>query len=93
MKRLNLNHIWIGAVIGLLLPLLGAAAIYWFRFRVFSLSDILHASVLVNFFKIGVLLNLIPFFLFIWRDKEKASQGVLLSTFLYGFYIAVQMFL
>lgn len=88
------DHILIGLIPGLILPVVIMAAILG-CYSSFTLEYIINNplfSPLVNDLKGALLINLALFFLFYWLKKDKSAKGVLLATLLYGAIYMYYMF-
>jgi len=91
MKSKRFNKTSIGFVIGLLLPVLGFVIYgsYWswkfnrmfsyFVNEVFLGTPTFRSSILA----LSLLINLIPFFIFIRSDRMLAARGILAAVFVY----------
>jgi hypothetical protein len=87
--RIILDTIVAGAIIGALLPAAGVLILCTTKFSLFNLQTLFESGVMLNLLKICLLLNLAPFFLFIYLNMDRASKGVLLSTILYGIALVI----
>jgi len=89
-KFLKLDHIAIGVILGIAIPLL----IMHFRLQYFSNLSLYYIiknplfSEIVDILKGSIFANLPLFFLFYWLKKDRSARGVILATLLYGaFYL------
>ena len=87
------GNLYLGLCLGLIGPLLGALVFYLLKFSEMPFSDFVSnaldprmAGPLLSF---GGLVNLIFFFLFIWRKKDLSARGVLLATFIYVLIVVI----
>lgn len=79
----------IGLITGILVPLLMAYLIYYFRFSgrdSFSgiIEELVKLKSLGKLLSVSVVPNLIFFFLFLSANKEKTARGLLGATILWG---------
>ncbi len=88
------DHILIGVIPGLILPVVIMASIlgYYSSFTLEYIVENPMFSPLVNDLKGALLINLGIFFLFIWLKKDKSAKGVLLATLFYGAIYMYYMF-
>ena len=80
------NHLIIGGIIGLLVPLTAMYFILKFTTNL-SLSYILgsdYFSPVVNNLKGCLFFNLGVLFIFYWFKKDQSARGVILATLIYG---------
>ena len=90
------DHILIGLVPALLLPVIIMAAILNYYASNFTLKYIIKNpmfSPLVNDLKGALLVNLGLFFLFYWLKKDQSAKGVVLATLLYALFYLYYVFL
>lgn len=91
------NNIRLGAVLGMLAPLLASAVIYIVAFRGMPLGEYLELLVfrkrLSSIVSLSVLPNLMLFFIFIWLNYLYSAKGVLASTFVFAFIVVLTKFL
>ncbi|MEW6773588.1 MAG: hypothetical protein AB1304_06290 [Bacteroidota bacterium] len=96
-KQFNFNRLWIGIIIGLLTPFT-SFFLYWL-FKYYYIS---FPNRFIWFLKLGdmwegvvklcVLTNLIPFYLFLNKNKNRAAAGIIASTMMFVFYIIYLMY-
>lgn len=88
------DHIAIGLIIGLLLPVISMH----FILKYYSNLDLLYLienpmfSGILNDLKGCLFINLGVFFLFYWLKKDKSAKGVVFATLLYGIVYLYYMF-
>ncbi len=96
MKK-RFDNLYLGLGVGMLVPVLAYFAYYLYAFRFMSLKTFIghqtYNSVLLDNFKRCLIANLLPFFGFIYTERMKSAQGVLLSMFIYGGVIAYFVFI
>jgi|SRR6185312_5183801 len=90
-KRLKFDSVWIGAAIGLLMPVVMYFAIYliryngmhmWRYFRLIKSGD--YGFPLST---ICLLPDLCLFFIFLWLHRERTSRGILMAIFPFVIYM------
>jgi hypothetical protein len=93
MKKVNLNQVWIGMVLGLIIPFIALTCYYFARYSSLSLVDFVkvykNLGILTHIISLSVLPNLLLFFLFIRQELLKSARGVLLATFLFTFIVLI----
>lgn len=97
LKQLDWNKMWIGLLAGFLMPFT-VFFLYWL-FKYYYIS---FPSRFIWFLKFGgmwdgvvklcALSNLLPFYLFLNKHKNRAAAGVLGATMLFVFYIIYLMY-
>lgn len=97
LKQINFDKWWIGLLIGIITPLF-SFFLYW----LIRYSYISFPSRFIWFLKLGdmwdgvvklcVLTNLLPFYFFLNKNKNRAAAGIVISTFLFVFYIIYLMY-
>lgn len=85
----KINNIWLGLVLGLIVPWIVMLIYYRINYYYLSANDFLYKTVFmervfVPLLSLCVLGNLLAFFLFIWTDKLLSARGVLFATILYA---------
>jgi len=91
---LQFNHVAIGVVIGLIVPVTAMHFIlsYYSNFTLQFLIDNPMFSGILDDLKGCLFINLGIFFLFYWLKKDKSARGVVFATFLYGALYLYYMF-
>jgi len=96
MRKSKVNNRILGAVLGLIGPLLILLGLNVFRFEEFSflkfISNLYELKMLSTWLKPAVLINLAIFFLALNFNKLKTAQGVIFATLVYGFLIVYLTF-
>lgn len=94
MKRFD--NLITGLSIGALAPFLAVFAYYITKFSDFGfvafLQHITKFNLLSPVLSLSLVANLAAFFIFIFLKWDKASRGVLTSTFLYGTLIVILVY-
>lgn len=91
---LQFNHIAIGTVIGLIVPITAMHFIltYYSNFTIgFLIENPMFSSILDDL-KGCLFINLGIFFLFYWLKKDKSARGIVFATLLYGAVYMYYMF-
>ena len=91
MKPKRFDNTWIGFLIGLILPVFGFLIYGWYWswkfFRPFSyfVNDVFIQTPTFrsSIMSLSLLINLIPFFVFLRTDRYKSARGVIAAVFLY----------
>ena len=91
MKPNRLDKMWIGVLIGLILPVFGFLIYGWYWswkfFRPFSyfVNDVFIGTPTFRsaILSLSLLINLIPFFIFLRTERYKSARGVVAAVFLY----------
>lgn len=89
--RLNIDKLWIGIVLGTVVPVITFFIIYLFAIP--SQSNVPFTEVMATkgFFtqliSMAVLPNVGVFFIFIWTNKLMAAKGVLASTIILAVFV------
>lgn len=88
MKEIDFDKLWMGAVAGLISPLLAFSMYYLINYRYMPVGRF------INYLRLGdtytsivtlcLLANLAVFYLFIWQKKYNGARGVLGSTFIWA---------
>jgi len=91
MKPKRFDKMWIGILIGLIMPVLGFLIYGWYWswkfFRTFSyfVNDVFIGTPTFrsSILSLSLLINLLPFFIFLRTDRYKSARGVMAAVFLY----------
>ncbi len=88
------NHIVIGVIIGLLVPITAMKLIldHYTNFTIMYLIENPMFSLLLNDLKGCLFFNLAVFFIFYWLKKDKSARGVIFATLIYGALYLYYMF-
>lgn len=78
----------VGFIIGLLLPVLGALAVYGLLFRNIPMADFIHRlsfdfQAAAKVLSLSLLINALPFMYFNRYKLESTSRGIFIATMLY----------
>lgn len=80
----NYDSLWLGLVMGLLVPSISATLYFSSKIGKYSFADWIEYSrfihVLPQILSLCILPNLAVFFLFIWRNHNVSAKGVLIAT-------------
>lgn len=91
----HFNHIVIGLIIGLIIPLITMHLILKYNTPNFSLLYLIENpmfSPILNNLKGCLFVNLPIFFIFYLLKKDKSARGVVFSTLVYGAFYLYYMF-
>ena len=91
--KFSLNKIWIGAIVGILAPIVTLIIVYntknetktFFEF----IAYIKMIGVYLKLLSMCVIPNLFFFFVFIWRNYLAAARGALFATILYAIVVVI----
>ncbi len=93
MNKVNLNQVWIGMILGIIIPLIALTCYYFARYSDLSLIDFVkvykNLGILTHIISLSVLPNLLLFFLFVRQEFLKSARGTLLATFLFTFIVLI----
>lgn len=93
----KVNNVFLGVVLGLIVPIITVFFAYKIRFNQYELQDffvlMVQKKILSSLLSICVIPNLLVFMVFIWLNYLYSARGVLLSTFIVGFIIVCVKFL
>ena len=85
------DHFLVGFISGLIGPLIGFYIYYLLFFRYMGFNSFYHhvteTGKLISVLSVGVILNLVLFFIFYQMEKDKALRGVVGATFVYAFVV------
>ncbi|MBK8845342.1 MAG: hypothetical protein IPO27_01830 [Bacteroidetes bacterium] len=85
------DNLFLGILVGLLMPLIGAVFFkitFWGDASFTSILPVLlEHRMLSPFISLSLLLNGGAFYLFLHKDMEHSARGVLLSTFMYALVV------
>ncbi|MCE2773550.1 MAG: hypothetical protein LW750_08945 [Bacteroidetes bacterium] len=99
MKKGPLDHIAVGGILGLVMPVFVLFVYYLFTYRVqtsfsgfIEYFDRIH--VIVGAISLGCYATNLPlFFLFLWREYYNAGRGILFATILYTAWVVYEKFI
>lgn len=97
MKNINWDKSWIGVVIGILAPVISFSVYYLINYRYMKIGGFINylasGDTYTPLITLCVLANLLPFYLFINKEKYLATKGVLAATFIWaGIIIFLKFF-
>lgn len=91
MAKRKFDTFHFGFIPGLVAPVAGMFIYYLLMFRYMGLqsfiSHLINAGLLVSVMSLGVILNLILFFMFYRVEADRAARGVIAATFIYAFIV------
>ena len=90
------DNFWMGAIMGLIAPIVGIIIFKMNKFRVFSFSETFQYLFLEPGFKtltvalsLSLLLNALLFTIYINARKDKTAKGIFATTLLYGLLVLI----
>jgi len=87
-KSTLFNNWFIGVISGLIIPIPGVYIFYLTQDVSYDFSQFLNLAIKYNLFSqilsVGVIANLLIFFLFLNTNNYKSAKGVILATFIYA---------
>ncbi len=93
---LKKNNFWLGAVIGLVAPMLGMCFFKFNKFKVFTLKETFQYIVLEPGHRtltvaltLSLLLNALFFTLYINTNRDTTAKGIFTTTLVYGLIILI----
>lgn len=97
-SKKKLDNVGLGAVFGLITPIITLYGFYLFKYNYLSFSDfyskiLLANNILLPSISLCVIANLLIFFIFIWTDRNYSARGVLLATMVYAGYVISKKYL
>ena len=95
--RAGFNNMYLGLLAGLLVPVLVMAIFYLIAFDFLSPGDFLQSLIskkkLSSVISLGVIPNLLVFFIFIRLNYLYSARGVLAATLVFALIIVITKFL
>jgi hypothetical protein len=93
MKKINLNSLPIGLLVGLFIPMVLFMAFYGLKFSHLTLSEFISLmiarDIIIQVISLCVIVNLLTFFLFIWSHRYFSARGVIMATFIYAIIVVI----
>src|ERR1035437_7907227 len=94
----NFDSMTIGAITGLIAPLISLFGFYLVAYHNISFSKffneiLLGYGILTPVISLCVIINLLVFFIFDWTNRNLSARGVLLATFVYAGYVVYQKYI
>ena len=90
------DHLVLGLILGLLIPVLGVIGFYYSKFAAIDLFQFLQVAtkhkVLSPMLSLCAILNLGTFYLFLNKNYLLTARGVILATIIYGVTIVLLKF-
>ena len=90
------DNFWLGAIMGLIAPILGIIIFKMNKFKVFSFGETFQYMFLEPGFKtltvalsLSLLLNALLFTIYINARKDKTARGIFATTVLYGLLVLI----
>ena len=83
---MRFNKLWVGFVVGLILPVIAFVIFYTYSFKSLALGDFILVIQKMDIFTqtltFCVLPSFLSFFAFYWKQFNRAAMGVVLATML-----------
>lgn len=97
MKNIDWDKIWIGFVLGIVAPLIVFVGYYFINYQYMNVGAFIRYLRLGDTYtplvSLCVLANLLPFYIFINKEKYNGTKGVLAATFVWaGLIIFLKFF-
>lgn len=93
MTQKKLDKLWIGTLIGIIMPLLTFGSIYLIRYHNVPIKQYLSLlwshQLLIKLLSLCAIPNLLFFMLFINSQRLRSARGVLLATFIFAFIVMI----
>lgn len=93
---LRKDNFWLGAILGLVAPILGIVIFKITKFKVFSFTETFQYLRLEPGFRtltvalsLSLLLNALIFTLYINTHKDKTAKGIFATTLVYGLLVLI----
>lgn len=83
MKKIDFDNVWVGLVIGFLCPVIFYLIYYMFVYE----SGLRKINI-----SLCIAINLIPFYIYQKKDKNKGLKGVFIATFILAAIVIVLSF-
>jgi len=94
---INWDKIWVGSVLGLFSPIIAFFVFFKINYTSMALHEFIRhmklADSLTSVISLSVLINLLLFFPYIWKEKYNGARGVLGSTLLWAVFVMVLKFI
>ena len=95
--RTGFNNIYLGLLAGLLVPVLAMAIFYLITFDYISPGEFLQSLItkkkISSVISLGVIPNLLVFFIFIRLNYLYSARGVLAATLMFALIVVITKFL
>lgn len=97
MLKHKIDKIWVGFIVGLILPLIALAVFYASSYAYMTAPDFLRKmafqAILIKLLSLCAVVNLGGFFLFFQFKKDKAARGVVFATLIIALVVMVKKIL
>lgn len=94
--KYSLNNLYLGLVLGLLIPVIALFIFYFSTYNNQSiidyLSHLISIDIVTQLVSLCVVPNLLLFFIFIWTNKLYSARGVLFATIIYTIIVFIIKF-
>jgi hypothetical protein len=90
----RINKLWIGAIVGIVIPWLAFYIYYLFALNHFSFIDTVKMAymgdILMKYISLAAIANLIVFYLSLNKSAYRFGYGIILAMFIYAFIVMIQ---
>jgi hypothetical protein len=90
------NTVWLGLVVGMLVPLASFMIFYLVRYGDLTLAEFIkvykNLGILTHIVSLSVIPDLLVFWAFIRKNFLRSARGVLMATFLFTFIVLIIRF-
>ena len=87
------DKVWIGFTVGMIGPWIGIVIFYLLQFShmkfAYFIEHVVVNNVSTELLSLGAVMNLLLFFIQIWKERAHSARGVILATMLYAFVVLV----
>ncbi|MEA3316484.1 MAG: hypothetical protein U9R54_00815 [Bacteroidota bacterium] len=94
--KFNIDSIKLGAIAGIIIPIVSIFLVYFIKFPQFEtiepLKYLTETDALTKLASLCVIPNAVLFFIFIYRNKLLSARGILMATMIYAILIFVAKF-
>ena len=93
---LKINNIKLGIIIGIIAPVLSMLVVYLLKFSEYNFQELINfllaRGIFTKIVSLCVIPNLAFFFFFLNKNYYSSARGVLISTFLFAFFVFITKF-
>jgi hypothetical protein len=92
----KINKLWIGAIVGLLVPWIAFYIYYLYALNSFSFEETVkmtyRGNLLMKYISLAAIANLGFFYWSLNKSAYRFGYGIILSMFIYAFVVMIQKF-
>jgi hypothetical protein len=93
----KVNKLWIGSIVGLIVPWIAFYIYYLLALNSFSCVDTVkmtyRGNLLMKYISLSAIVNLGFFYLSLNKSAYRFGYGIILSMFIYAFVVMIQKFI